>query len=328
MTERSTIAQVVQIGVESTPGTGVAANKQFLSTGISPGVKVEMQNFRPMGTKFPTIIVPGKEWTEAKIDGAASYTEMAYLLASLLTDPGAPATVDTSAKKYTYTPSITTEDSPKTFTVEQGSSVRAGKFTYGIINELEIVFDRGGITIGGTMLGQRYQDGITMTATPTAIAQMPILPTDIDVYLDTTSGGLGGTKLTRVLKAGWKMSNRFGTFWPLNSANTSFQGTVEIEPKTEIKLMVEADSTGMANLTAMRAGTTQFLRIAATSPTLAGAATQHFQVILDQAVKVADVSEFQDDEGIYAIEFTLEAVYDATWTHALQAQVINQLASL
>lgn len=328
MPERSTIAQVVQIGVETTPGTGVAANKQFLSTSISPAVKVAMQDFRAVGQKFPSVIVPGKEWVEAKVAGAGSYNELTYLLSSVLVDPGAPATVDTSAKRYTYTPSVTTEDTPKTFTVEQGSSVRAGKFAYGIINELEVIFNRDGVDIAGTMLGQRYSDGITMTASPTAIANMPILPTDIDVYLDATSGGIGGTKLTRVLKATWKLSNRWGTFWPLNSANTSFQGHVEIEPKLEIKLMIEADSNGMANLTAMRGGTTQFLRLSATSPTLAGVATAKFQVLLDTAVKVMDVSEFQDDGGIYALDFTFKAVYDTGWAKALTAQVTNQLASL
>lgn len=328
MTERTTIAQVTQVGVESTPGTAVAANKLFLSSGISPAVKVDMQRFRPMGQKFPTVLVPGKEWVEAKLDGQGSYTELTYLFASLFTDPGAPTTVDTSARKYTYNPATSTEDAPKTFTVEQGSAVRAGKFAYGIVNELELQFSRDSIDVSGTLLGQKYQDAITMTATPTAITQLPILPTDIDIFLDPTSGALGTTKLTRVLKASWKIADRFGTVWPLNTANASFVSHVEIEPKSEVKLLVEADSSGMANLTAMRGGTTQFLRIACTSPTLAGSTTQKYSVILDQAIKVSDVAEFSDEDGVYALEFTFEMVYDGGWGKYFTGQVINQLASL
>lgn len=328
MPERTTIAQVTQIGVESTPGTGVPANKLFLATGISPAIKVDMQRFRPMGQKFPTVLTPGKEWVEGKIDGTGSYTEMAYLLASLLTDPGAATTVDTSARKYTYNPSASTEDSPKTLTVEQGSGVRAGKFSFGIINELEIAFARDGIDVSGTILGQKYQDGISMTATPTAITQKPILPTDIDVYMDPTSGALGTTKLTRVLKTSWKISDRWGTVWPLNSANASFAAIVETEPKSEIKVLLEADTAGMANLVALRGGTTQFLRISATSPDLAGSTTQKYQVILDQAVKVSDISEFSDEDGVYAIEFTFEMTFDGGWAKYFTGQVINQLASL
>lgn len=328
MAERSTIAQVVQIGVESTPGTAVAADKQFLSTGISPAIKVEMQRFRAMGQKFPSILVPGKEWVESSLEGAGSYTELAYLLASLLTDPGSPSTVDTSAYQYTYVPDVSSEDSPLTFTVEQGSGVRAGSFAYGLINELEIDFERAGVSTKGSVLGQQYQDGISMTASPTAIEQKPILPTDIDVYLDSTYGGLGTTKLTRVLKATWKVSNRWGTVWPLNTANASFAATVELEPATEIKLLVEADSNGMALLTDLRAGGTEFLRLAATSPDLAGAATQYYQVTLDQAVKVSDVAEFSDEDGVYAIEWTLEAVYDGGWGQALEANVFNKLSAL
>lgn len=328
MPERSTIAQVVQVGVESTPGTGVPANKLFLATGISPAIKVDMQRFRPMGQKFPTVITPGKEWVEAKIEGSGSYTEMTYLLAALLTDPGAPTTVDVSGKKFTYNPSATTEDSPKTLTVEQGSSVRAGKFSYGLINELELSFARDSVEVKGTMLGQKYSDGITMTATPTAITQEPILPTDIDVYMDPTSGALGTTKLTRVLKASWKISDRWGTLWPLNTANSSFAAHVETEPKSEIKLLVEADTAGMAFLTNLRAGSTSFLRISCTSPDLAGNTTQKYQVILDQAVKVSDVAEFSDEDGVYAIEWTFEMTYDGGWAKYFTGQVINKLASL
>lgn len=329
MPERSTIAQVVQIGVESTPGTGVPANKQFLSTGVSPAIKVDMQRFRPMGQKFPTVLTPGKEWVEAKIEGSGSYTELTYLLASILTDPGAPTTVDVSARKYTYNPLATSEDSPKTYTIEQGSANRAGKFSNAIINELEIDFERaGGIDVKGSILGQRYQDGITMTATPTAITQQPILPTDIDIYIDPTSGALGTTKMTRALKCSWKISNRWGMLWPLNSAIPSFAATVETEPQSEIKLMVEADTQGMANLAFLRAGGTQFMRISATSPVLAGSTTQKYSVILDQAVKVSDVAEFADQDGIYAIEWTFEMTYDGGWAKYLTASVVNQLASL
>lgn len=328
MPERAAVTQGVQIGVESTPGTNVAANKQMQSIGINSAVSMEPQRFRPMGNKFATILVPGKEWVEADIEGIASYSELLWLFASILKDPGAPATLDTSARKYTFAPAAAAEDTVKTLTVEQGGVVRAHKFNYGLVTDLEITLNRDETSVGGTMIGQRLSDGITMTAGPTAIPNVPIIPNEVDVYLDTTSAGLGTTKLLRVLEATISISSRFNPVWVLNSANNSYVAHVEVEPAAEITLMVEADTVGMGFLTQMRAGSTQFLRIKGTSATLAGAATEKYSLTWDAAVKVKEVGDFSDEDGVYAIEWTLEMVYDATWGKAFTVDLVNKETSL
>jgi len=328
MPERSSLTQGVQIGVETVPGTNVAADKQFSSIGIEPSVNVDMQDFRPMGNKYRTIITPGKEMVTADISGAGSYTELIYLFACCLVSPGAPATVDTTGKTWTFAPAAAAEDTVKTLTVEQGGVVRAHKFNYGVVTEIEIDMNRENVEVSGSMIGQRISDAITLTVGPTAVAQVPILPTDIDVWIDPTSGALGTTKMTRVLNANIHLSDRFGPIWTLNSALTSFAAHVETEPTAEITLLVEADTQGMANLPIMRGGTTQFCRIKGTSPTLAGASTAFYSLIWDAAVKVSDVGDFSDEDGVYAIEWTFTMVYDATWTKAYTVAVTNKIAAL
>lgn len=328
MPERASIAQGVQIGVESTPGTNVAANKQLQSIGISAAVQMEPQRFRPMGSKFATIIVPGKEWVEAEIEGVGSYSELLHLFASCLVSPGAPATLDTTARKWTFSPANSVEDTVKTLTVEQGGAVRAHKFNYGLVTDLEITMNRDEVSVGGTMIGQRLSDGITMTAGPTALPQVPIIPNEIDVWLDTTSAGLGATKLVRVLETVISIGSRFNPVWVLNTANTSFVSHVEVEPAAEITIMLEADAEGMAFLTQMRAGSTKFMRIKGTSPTLAGAATEVYSMTWDAAVKVKEFGEFSDEDGVYAVEMTLEQVYDSTWGKAFTVDLVNKETAL
>jgi hypothetical protein len=328
MPERASLTQGVQVGVEVTPGTTVAANKKFISIGIESAIKIDPQRFRPMGQKFASQVVPGKEWVEANIDGVGSYTEVIWFLSSLLVTPSAPATLDTSAKKWTFTPSATAEDTVKTLTVEQGGVVRAHKFGYGLVTELEFKFNRDTVAISGSMIGQRITDSITLTAGPTTPPEVPIIPTEVDVYVDPTSGALGTTKLTRCLEATVSIGDRFNPVWVLNSANTSFVAHVENEPKAEAKLLLEADSVGMGILTNMRAGSTQFLRVLATSATLAGATTQKYSLQIDAAIKVKDVSDFSDEDGVYAIEWTFEIVYDTTWTKAIEVQVVNKETTL
>lgn len=328
MAERSSLTQGVQVGVESTPGTSVAANKKFLSIGIEPAIQVDMSRFRPMGQKYASVEVIGKEWVEADINGIGSYTELTYFFSSVLVTPSAPATVDTTGKTWTWTPAASSEDTVTTFTVEQGGVVRAHKFTYGLVTELELDISRGGIDVSGKMLGQRVTDGITMTATPTTITELEILPTDIDVFMDPTSAALGTTKLTRVLNANIHISDRFNPVWVLNTANQSFVATVESEPTAEITLLLEADAAGMGFLTQVRAGTTQFIRVKGTSPQLAGSSTAAYAFQWDAAVKVKDVGDFSDEDGVYAIEWTFDMVYDGTWAKAYTVQLVNKLAAL
>lgn len=328
MAERAALTQGVQVGVETTPGTGVAANKQFQAIGISAGVSMDPQRFKPMGSKFATIVVPGKEWVEADIEGISSYSELIWFFASCLVAPGAPSTVDTSAKKWTFSPANASEDTVKTMTVEQGGVVRAHKFAYGLVTELELNFTRDETSVKGKMIGQLLSDGITLTASPTAPPNVPIIPNEVDVFLDATSGALGTTKLTRVLSANIKIGSRFNPVWVLNTANASYVAHVEVEPVAEITLLVEADTAGMGFLTQMRAGSTKFLRIGCTSATLAGGTTQKYQMNWDAAVKVKDVGSFSDEDGVYAVEWTLEQVYDAAWTKAFSVDVWNKEATL
>jgi hypothetical protein len=327
MPERSALTQGVQVGVEATPGTSVAANKLLNSIGIEPSVSVDMNRFRPMGQKFASVIVPGKEWVEADIEGVGTYTELMYLFNSCLVAATPAQIAATTAYRSTFAPAARAEDTVKTLTVEAGGAIRAHKFTYGLVTELELEFTREGIGVSGSMIGQRLSDGITLTATPTAIEEMPILPIDIDVFLDATSGGLGGTKLLRVLSATWTMGDRFNPVWVLNSANTSFVAHVEQEPTAQVTLMVEADAAGMGLLSTMRAGSTQFLRIKATSANTAGVGNP-YSLTLDQAVKVSDVGDFSDEDGVYAIEYTFDVVYDATWAKALQVELVNKQTAL
>jgi len=327
MPERSALTQGVQIGVESTPGTSVAANKSLNSVGIGPAIKVDMQRFLPMGQKYASIITPGKEWVEADLEGVGTYSELIYLLSSLLVSTAGVQQAATTAYKWTFAPASKSEDTVKTFTVEAGGAIRAHKFSYGLVTEIEMDINRDGISISGAMLGQRLTDNITLTASPTAIEEKPILPTDIDVFLDSSSGALGTTKLTRVLNCNIKIGDRFNPVWVLNTANNSFVAHVEAEPSAQITLLLEADSSGMGILTNMRAGTTQFLRMKATSPDLAGAAIP-YSVAWDSAIKVSDVGDFSDEDGVFAIEWTFDIVHDATWGKALTVDVINKQITL
>lgn len=326
MSERTTITQVTQIGVESTPGQEANASKLLQAISIEPSIQAEVQTYRPAGGKFVTVGALGKEWTEASISGPATYTDLTYLLASILSYADPVQQGATAAYLWTFSPAHLAEDTIKTYTVERGSSLRAGRFTHGIVSELGLSFSRESVEVSGSMLGQQYQDGITMTATPTAVALQPVLPTEVSVYIDPSAADLGTTQLERAFQAEWKVGNRFAPLWPLDASVNSFAATVETAPEATLSLTVEADAEGMGPLSAMRTGTKQFVRIEAVGPVIA---TPHtWKLTLDLCGLVSEVGEFSDEDGVYAVQWTFTGAYDATWTKALQVQLSNTLSAL
>ena len=330
MAERSSLNQNIQIGVETTRGTAVAATKRLQSIGIEPSPSVETSQFRPIGSKYNALSTLGKEWVEAAISGRLTYTEIVYALSSVMTagvvtDVGTEAT---KAKQWVFSPSTRDDDAPKTFTVEHGSGVRADRFTYGLITELGITFNRDAIEVSGSMMGRALQDGITLTPSGvTSVPLVPVLPTQVSVYLDDTAAALGTTKMTRMISGEFSLGSRFGPVWVLDAANPSFVNHVETEPDLTNTMMLQADSQGMGLLQTLREGATKFLRIEAIGGEV-GETGENYRFTLDLALKISDTGGFSDEDGVYAVEFTGLGVHDGVWAKALQVTVVNDLAAL
>jgi hypothetical protein len=328
--ELSSVAQTVQIGKEKTPGTGVPAGKLLNYTSFDLDPQIDTVDFRPMGSKVSGTILPGKDYTNLSISGQGSYQELPYLLSSLLVDVS-PSTVDGTGRSWLYEPANRTENTKARYTIEQGSATRAGKVTYGAVNGLEITFNReNGVTISGSGFAQQYQDSITLTGSPTSVTEAPILPTHLNVYVNDSFATIGTTKLTRDFNAVWRCNDIVGQVWPINSATASFAADVEIVPTVEMELQASADTQGMAFLTAVRAGSTKYIRLEAISTVLAGAATAFYKVWIDGAMKVKTVGGFDDADGLKVINWTLGAVQDTTFsaTAFSRVTVVNTLSAL
>ncbi len=128
----------------------------------------------------------------------------------------------------------------------------------------------------------------------------------------------------RVLSGELSVGGRFGPLWPLNGSDAGFAAHIETEPKAQLKLLLEADAEGMALLPAARAGDTRFARLRAIGPEIDPGRTHLLEI--DLACRVTDAAEFTDTDGIYALEWTLEAVHDEGWGRALSARLVNALS--
>ena len=84
MPERSTLNQVVQIGVESTAGTAVAPTTVLAAMSIEPSPTAQVDQFRPAGQKYRSLTALGKEWTEAALSGRLTYNEIVIPFSSAI----------------------------------------------------------------------------------------------------------------------------------------------------------------------------------------------------------------------------------------------------
>lgn len=262
MVERSTINQVVQLGVESTSGTSVAANKLLNCFNFQFGIESDIKYYRGTGRKYASIQELNQEWSSGSMDGAMDFNGIIYPLSSIF-GAGTVGASGTSAvaKDWAFTPPLSGNANPKTFTFEQGDAVRAQKLSYGLLQQFGYKGTRKEFTLSGKIIGQLVSDGITMTSSPTAVALAPMVANQFNVYLDDTSANLGTTQLNRPISVEYSMDNVYGPAWFIRRNDPSWTTHVDMEPNATFKLMVEADSQGMGLLTSLRQGITKFVRV-------------------------------------------------------------------
>ena len=336
MAERSTLNQIVQLGVETTPGTVATVTKKLAAASIEPSPQVEVDQFRPAGQKFKTFTALGKEWATASLSGRLTYNEIVYLLSSVvssatITTPGGA----TNARNWSFASSPYVDDTPKTFTVEHGSSVRADRFTYGLVNEIGLNFSRQSCEISGSMMGKAIEDNFAGGLTTSGVTQLsllPVLPTQVSIYMAATRAGLGGaSKLTRVLGAEWSLGNRYNPVWPIDaSLAATYAAIIESEPDLSMSLTMEADAAGMGPLANLRAGDTRYIRIEGVGAEI-DAGVNNNKFTLDTCVQVTGTGGFSDQDGVYAIQWNFAGITDGSWSggaRAFQIDVVNALTAL
>lgn len=326
MAEIASIYQIVNMGVETTSGTAVAAGKRLSGLMIEPQIKTDISKYRGSGYKFPSVASMNKEWVEADLSGPITYTELVYLLSGVM---GTATSITAGTTDYTWVFDIDADgaDTPKTFTVEWGDATRALEWNYGLTRDLTLSFSRDSAELSGLMLGSAVTDAITLTSTPTVLALIPVHPTEVSVKFAALQASLtAASALTRVISVEWSLSDRFNPAYFVN-ASTSWTAAIEVEPKLSVKIKMEKDSAGMAYLTQMRAGTSLFFRIGAISSTIITGIIP-YSLQIDTAVKIVGEPTFSDEDGVACIEWEMEGFYDATWTRATQVTVVNALSAL
>jgi hypothetical protein len=332
MVERPAVFEICQIGAEGDDayGTAVAADTRLASLSLAPAIQNESQSFRPSGYLFPTVALQNREWTQLSLSGVADYNELAYVFCGLFVE--ATPTGASDAKTWSWEPASDGANDRTSYTAEFGgdyTSAEDAEVPGVMFTDFNIDFARNAIEIGGAALGQLYDTTGGITADISDSDPVPMMPKDVDVYLDSASGDLGSTQID-ALRVSISFSGMVVPKWVLNSSETSFKSLLDAAPDGQVTIRLEADSTAMGYLSNLRAGDKRFLRISATSDVVAesGSPDTYYSMQFDTCIQYVDVNEFSDEDGVYAVEYVFDVAHDATWGKALSWQLVNTLAAV
>ena len=326
----SKVYRAVQVGAETTPGTGVAASKLLNTFDLTMSPKGDSQIYTPVNSKLATTQVsPAARSTEAGFSGMPTYTQMVYPLsacirAATITTPGGA----TNARQWLWDLNATSADAVKTFTVEQGDAARAQKFTFGFVNDFNLSLNKNETSMGGTWMGREIQDDITITGSPTSVAIVPVAPQEITIKLADTQAGLDAASvITQGFSVNFSISNRHAMQHRLDGT-TTFASINETTPDISLNLVLDADDSGFgAILTKLTGGSQQFIRVNATSASEAESGI-NYEFNLDFCGAPVSYPSTGDQDGALTAEWSFAAIKDATWGKAFEITLVNLLTAL
>lgn len=332
MPGRGTVNRVVQIGVETVPGTGVPANKSLPTMSIELTRELTNKQYRSLGYKAVTATKITQDWCSGKLTGPLNYTEIVYPLATLVTPVITTPPSGILARQWLFTALAQGADANKTLTIQEGDATAASQAVNCILTQFGIDYKEDEATISGTILGQNLLTA-SLTGSPTAVALSPIGPREIDIYMDPIGGTIGTTKITDALTASFGLSNKQGPKWVLNTANPSYKETVELVPAMSGMIQTEHNAQSRAIYDAITASSNPYklVRFKSTGPlieTVAGPLSYFYTVTVDFVAQVMATKQ-ADAQGVWAYDYELVPEYHTTYGNKLwEITILTSLTAL
>lgn len=185
------------------------------------------------------------------------------------------------------------------------------------------------ITVDGALLtggGSIAATTSTPFALPTSSDVIPIMPGEVNVYLDTTFGAIGTTQYTGDFACGWGIGDRRNPVWTLNRSLNSFSSTVQTKPNPTFTLSVNNDPTGRQLIPVMRAGTSRFVRIECIGPVIGGGYS--FEYVIDLHGKIVQAPGQGDVNGARSLDWTFRTMHSSAWGQAQRIRLRTDLSAL
>jgi len=330
---RGGVEQVSQFLIESTPGNGGTANRYSESFNFMFERNFDPKNFRGSGSKVNTVKVHHKKMAGGSLEAILDYNSFPYICTGLFV-PGTRAQIDTSgAYQQIFTANTRSSDAArKTFAVEIGDGTACEDYTFVQLLSMVLEASQDGFTVKSDAIARFPLDNQTLASSPTIIAPRPVERGDVDMYIDTSFGGLGGTKLTEVQKESLNIGSKFKEAFFHNSANASFADVVEIPYDPTFSFECAHNSQSRTLVNALGTNPERWIRWTATGRQIGvNAATEAvFELIqIDLKIQFDTAKPLRNESDIFAYAYGAAMMPDPGGLNAhLVITTINSIATL
>lgn len=290
--------------------------------------KVRPQELRGSMAKFFRTITTGKI-QNLNVEGTTTFEDLGYFLGMGLkggvtgsTDGGTPP-----AYTYAYTPTLTDQDTPDTYTIQFGDNMQAYYAEYCFVKQMAIDVQIDALTkltasiVGRQRTAQAFTGALSDRTTEDLIADNFI------VYLDDAGGTIGTTAFsTGVVGLTWSMANFMAN--KTIDGTTYFTSVVEQPLAADVSLTAEVNTATQAKLAKFTGDTRQLMRLECSGSVVHGAV--HKRLRLDGAYNLVDWGPIggADHNGIQTVQLKLAGEYDATYAKIFAAELVNALSAL
>jgi hypothetical protein len=324
---RGTVNRQVQVGVESTPGTPVAANRLLPTMSLTMSPEIVNRTYRTQGFRGPTVNKITQFDGGGTLSGPLNYLDLIYPLNTIITGVIATPGGGTLSRTHTFAPVATGTDAYKTLTVQEGDATAAVQMAYGAMTDFSVRVSEESSEVTGTLVGYAPTN-VTLTGSPTSIATLPSGPREVDVYIDPTFGALGTTKVGSALSFDFTIGRLREKMHVLNTTYQSFQSLTD----TAVELGAKFTTEHNAQSRTLFAGVTgssnpiQYVRFKSTGAIIEAALSYYIQ--LDVAARIVDMNQ-QSNTAVWGYEYVLIPEYDSAFGNKLFNLVIqNNITTL
>jgi hypothetical protein len=293
----------LQMGLESTRGTSVAADKKLIGTLFATTDKPAYRPLDDRGSlaEFRRSVAVSQS-TRLRYEGDATYEQLIHFLSMGLKGGVSPASTG-SNRVWTFTPNLTSANSQNAYTFEFGDDQQEWECSFVMVENIEL-----GVTLDEVvslrvdMFGQ-YATKSTFTSLSDPVVN-EIVANKLNVWIDGTYANLGSTaKDSLVVGATIRMSTGIS---PVKYADGSldFSSFVEKRRHLEIDLDLLMNADGETEWDAFSAQTDRAIRLKFTGGVASAGENYYLEVnAFGQYTSPPELFTDRDGENVFRLTF-------------------------